>query len=111
MPAYMFIKTKVFDRQQYMKYVQAAQALGDKHGRKFLVMSQPVEVLEGSASAFGLDESSHDWPNEYLLVSEWPSTDAARAFWNSTQYREIRELRAGAGEVHVLHTEPIAKAS
>jgi len=111
MPAYMFIKTKVFDREQYMKYVQAAQALGDKHGRKFLVMSQPVEVLEGSASVFGLNESSNVWPNEYLLVSEWPSAEAARAFWNSTEYREIRELRVAAGEVHVLLTEPIAKAA
>lgn len=109
MPAYMFIKTKVFDRDQYMKYVQAAQPLGDKLGREFLVMSQPIEVLEGSASAFGLDDSAKQWPNEYLLVSKWPSADAAREFWNSKEYREIRKLRESAGEVNVLLTEPIAK--
>ena len=110
MPAYMFIKTKVLNREQYMKYVQAAQPVGDKRGREFLVMSQPVEVLEGSASAFGLDGAS-EWPNEYLLVSEWPSADAAREFWNSDEYREIRKLREAAGEVHVLLTEPIVKPS
>ena len=110
MPAYMIIKTKVTDREQYMKYVQAAQPLGDKHGRKFLVMSQPVEVLEGSASAFGLDPSLHEWPNEYLLVSEWPTAEAAREFWNSDEYRTIRRLREAAGEVHVVLTEAISKA-
>lgn len=109
MPAYMFIKTKVFDREQYMKYVEAAQPLGDNYGRKFLVLSQPVEVLEGSASAFGLDDSSQQWPNEYLLVSEWPSADAAREFWNSDEYAEVRKLREAAGEVNVVLTEPIAK--
>src|SRR5262245_33608357 len=109
MSAYMFIKTKVFDREQYMKYVQAAQPLGDKHDRKFLVMSQPLEVLEGSPAAFGLDASSHQWPSEYLLVSEWPSADVARQFWNSDEYRAVRRLREAVGEVHVLHTESIAR--
>ena len=52
-------------------------------------MNLPVEVLKGSASAFGLDDSSDQWPNEYLLVSEWPSADAASEFWNSDGYRKL----------------------
>src|SRR5437773_9727461 len=88
MPAYMFIKTKVTDREQYMKYVEAAQPLAAKHGRKFLVLSQPVEILEGSASTFGLKGSSDQWATDYLLVSEWPSAKVAREFWNSVDYAE-----------------------
>ena len=37
MPAYIFIKTKVTDGEQYMKYVEAAQPLAAKYGRRFLV--------------------------------------------------------------------------
>jgi uncharacterized protein (DUF1330 family) len=53
----MFIKTKVTDREQYMKYVEVAQPLAAKYGRRFLVLSQPVEMLEGTASTFGLQGS------------------------------------------------------
>jgi uncharacterized protein (DUF1330 family) len=37
MPAYMFIKTEVTDHEQNLKYVEAAQPLAAKYGRKFLV--------------------------------------------------------------------------
>jgi uncharacterized protein (DUF1330 family) len=37
MPAYIFIKTKVTDGEQYTKYVEAAQPLAAKYGRRFLV--------------------------------------------------------------------------
>ena len=107
MPAYMFIKTKVTDREQYMKYVEAAQPLAAKYGRKFLVLSQPVEMLEGTASTFGLQGSRDQWPTDYLLVSEWPSAEVARTFWYSEEYAAVRRLRAGAGEVHVLLAESL----
>jgi uncharacterized protein (DUF1330 family) len=107
MPAYMFIKTKVTDRKLYMKYIEAAQPIAAKYGRKFLVLSQPVEVLEGSPSAFGLASSSDQWVADYLLVSEWPSADVARNFWSSDEYAAVRKLREGAGEVHVLLAEPL----
>jgi uncharacterized protein (DUF1330 family) len=107
MPVYMFIKTRVTNHEQYMKYVQAAQPLAAKYGRKFLVLSQPVEMLEGNASAFGLQDSQDRWPADYLLVSEWPSAEVARTFWNSQEYATVRTLREGAGEVHVLLAEPL----
>lgn len=101
MPAYMFIKTKVTDREQYMKYVEAAQPLTAKYGRKFLVLGQPVEVLEGAQEQRG---------DYFLLVSEWPLADVAREFWNSEEYAAVRKLREGAGEVHVLLTEPLPQS-
>lgn len=110
MSVYMFIKTRVTDRRQYLKYVEAAQPLAAKYGRKFLVRSQPVEMLEGSASTFGLEGSPNQWPADYLLVSEWPSADIARKFWNSEEYVAVRKLREGAGEVHVLLAEPLPQA-
>ncbi len=98
MSAYMIISTRVTDREQYLKYVQAAQPLAESRGRKFLVFSRPIEALEGEAQTV-------DDGDCYLMVSEWPSVEAARDFWNSDEYAAIRKLRDQAGEVTVLLAE------
>jgi hypothetical protein len=36
--------------------------------------------------------------------------EAARAFWHSTAYRDVRRLREGAGEVHVVVAEDLPAA-
>ena len=94
----MFIKTKVTDREQYMEYVKAAQPLAERSGRKFLVFSRPVEALEGKAET--VDDGDY-----YLMVSEWPSVESAREFWNSAEYEAVRKLRESAGEVNVVLAE------
>ncbi len=98
MAAYLLIKTRIHDPDQYAKYVQAVRRLAAKWDSRFIVRSRPIEVLEGSPEAWG----------DYLfLVSEWPSVEAARDFWNSGEYRQLRELRANAGEVHVALAEEL----
>lgn len=98
MAAYLFIKTKIHDAERYGQYVRAVRELAATWGSQFVVRSRPVEVLEGSAD---------QWGDYLLLVSEWPSVDAARQFWKSEQYQAVRKLRAGAGEVHVMLTEEL----
>lgn len=98
MPAYLFIKTKINDPEQYAEYVDSVCQLSAKSGGRFIVRSRPIEVLEGSPE---------QWGDYLLLVSEWPSVETARRFWNSPEYREVRELRADAGEVHVVLAEEL----
>jgi uncharacterized protein (DUF1330 family) len=98
MPAYLFIKTRITDPVQYQKYVEAVRPLAARHGSRYLVRSRPVEVLEGSPDA---------WGDYLLLVSEFPSLDAARSFWRSSDYAAVRKLREGAGEVHVALAEEL----
>jgi uncharacterized protein (DUF1330 family) len=101
MAAYLFIKTKIGDPEQYAKYVAEVRHVAARRGSRYLVRSRPVEVLEGSPE---------QWGDYLLLVSEWPSVEAARAFWHSEEYRKVRELRVGAGEVHVVLTEELPPA-
>jgi uncharacterized protein (DUF1330 family) len=68
------------DREKYLEYFAVAQPLAVQYGQKFLVLSQPVEMLEGHASTFGLQGSRVQWSTDYLLVSEWPSAEVARMF-------------------------------
>ena len=98
MRAYLFIKTKINDPEQYASYVQSVRELAAKWGSRYIVRSRPIEILEGSPE---------QWGDYLLLVSEWPSAEVAREFWNSPEYREVRELRADAGEVHVVLAEAL----
>ena len=98
MPAYLFIKTKIHDPEQYAKYVTAVRELSARWKSRYIVRSRPIEVLEGSPD---------EWGDYLLLVSEWPSAEAAREFWHSDAYRQVRDLRAGAGEVHVVLAEEL----
>ena len=72
--------------------------LAATYGSRYIVRSRPVEILEGSPDA---------WSDYLLLVSEFPSIDVARSFWNSAEYAAVRRLRAGAGDVHVVLAEPL----
>jgi uncharacterized protein (DUF1330 family) len=98
MPAYLFIKTKIHDPDQYAKYVAAVGKLSAKWQSRYVVRSRPVEVLEGSPD---------EWGDYLLLVTQWPSLEAAREFWHSEEYRRVRDLRVGAGEVHVVLAEEL----
>lgn len=92
MPAYMIITAKVHDREKFITgYGAAAAALIPKFGGEYLLRGPGAELLEGS---FGEGAS--------MVISKWPSREAARAFWNSPEYAEVRKLREGLAEVQVL---------
>ena len=76
----------------------------------FWWLSQPVEMLEGAASTFGLQGFRDQWPSVYLLVSEWRSAEQADKSWYSEEYAMVRRLREGAAEVHVLLAESLPPA-
>ena len=56
-----------------------------RHGGRFLARGGALDVLEG------------DWEPERLVVIEFASTEAARAWFDSDDYREARAVREGAG--------------
>jgi uncharacterized protein (DUF1330 family) len=85
--------------------VQAAVAQDGEHRARYREYQERVRPLIEScggrlrASGLGLEvlEGGHD--GRRLLVFEFPSMDALRAFWRSPQYAEIRPLRAGAARI------------
>jgi uncharacterized protein (DUF1330 family) len=92
MPAYMIITARVHDREKFITgYGAAAAALIPKFGGEYLLRGPGAELLEGS---FGEGAS--------MVISKWPSREAARTFWNSPEYAEVRKLREGLAEVQVL---------
>jgi uncharacterized protein (DUF1330 family) len=57
----------------------------ERHGGRFLARGGALTVLEGH------------WEPNRLVVIEFASVDAARAWYDSDDYREARTVREGAG--------------
>ncbi len=95
MPAYMIVAAKVFDRERFMAgYGKAAAELVDRFGGRYLMRAPGAELLEGS---FG-DGSA-------MVISEWPDKAAAKRFWDSPEYAEVKKLREGIADCQVLLIE------
>lgn len=95
MSAYMIVTAKIADREKFIAgYGAAAGALVEQFGGRYVLRGPGAELLEG---VFG-DGAS-------MVISEWPSKEAARAFWNSSEYAEVKKLREGIADCQVLLIE------
>lgn len=89
----MLIRAEIKDPEQFGEYAKRAPALIEKFGGRYRCMRGEVEQLEGPADA------------RKIVVSEWPSMQAARKFWHSDEYAELKAARADAAEIDVFLVE------
>lgn len=95
MAAYMLIAAKISDRDAFKTgYGQAAAKLVGQFGGEYLVLAPGAELLEGSLDGY-----------TSIAISKWPDKAAAKAFWNSSEYDEVKKLREGLADVEVLLVE------
>ncbi len=86
MTAYVIADVKVTDPEKYKEYTALSPGAIAAAGGRFLVRGGAHEVLEGG------------WTPNRMVMVEFPDVAAARAFYDSAQYREARAKRAGATE-------------
>lgn len=70
------------DRGWARSYVEHVTAMVERHGGRYLARTSDFEVLESSG---------HE-PQMFVVI-EWPSKEAARAFYESEEYRPFMEGR------------------
>ncbi|MEO0996840.1 MAG: DUF1330 domain-containing protein [Pseudomonadota bacterium] len=87
--ALMIIQATITDPGRFAEYAKRTPALVSEHGGRYIAMRSEVQVLEGAAD------------DRKVVISAWPSLAAARAFWDSDAYAELKALRAGAADVQV----------
>ena len=91
MPALFIVQAAVSrdpaQRARYREYQARVQPLIAAHGGRLHATGANLEVLEGE----------HD--SRRLIVFEFPSMDALRAFWHSPEYAALKRLRAGAARI------------
>lgn len=94
-PAYLVVLGEVFDRKAFMDgYASKLAPLYEEYGGVYLALGggPGIDTLEGEYA-----------PPSYV-ISRWPNAQAARRFWNSDGYDELRRARIdnGWGEFDVL---------
>lgn len=83
MAAYMIVTCKIENRDEFLNgYGQAAAKMVAKYGGKYVLMGSNAELLEGNF---------HEKAS--MVISEWPDKEAAKRFFHSEEYNEIKKLR------------------
>ena len=90
MPAYMIINADIKDPVKFAEYGRTKAALVTQFGGRNLAMAGHREILEGT------------WPAGKSVVSEWPTRDAALAYWHSPEYAKVKKLREGICDAQIL---------
>jgi uncharacterized protein (DUF1330 family) len=92
MAAWIVVTAHVHDREAFMaEYSPAAARLLEEFGGKYVIRAPGATQLEGTGSDGGS-----------VVVSEWPSREAALAFWNSPEYTEVKKLREGLADISAV---------
>jgi uncharacterized protein (DUF1330 family) len=87
--AYVIYQGEVFDPERYEQYkVRAAESIAAAGGW-YIVRGGDVDVLEG------------DPPAGRTVVIEFPTMQAARAWYDSETYAAARAMRAGAARARM----------
>jgi len=84
MTAYIVVRVKVTDPEQYKRYTARTPDCVASFGGRFIVRGGETVTLEGPE--FG----------DRMVVIEFPSLERAQEFYNSPEYTEIKALRANA---------------
>ncbi len=87
---YAIFTEAVTDRAGLGVYAQAAMPTVFAFGGTPLVAGPPAEVIEG------------EWHGNQTVVLEFPSVEAAQAWYHSAQYQAVVGQRHAAAESHAV---------
>ncbi len=93
--AYVIASVTVTNPAQYDEYRKLSTEAMRVHGAEVCVRGGKVEVLEG------------DCDPGRIVVLKFPSMEAARAFYDSPEYRKARAAREGAAIMRLLAVEGV----
>ncbi len=88
--AYMIVRGTNYNPQDLGPYAASLPPIYAKYGGRYVSFATNFVTLEGQ------DKS------QAIIMSAWPSVEAAENFWASPEYREAIKLRDGIGEFTVV---------
>jgi uncharacterized protein (DUF1330 family) len=88
----MIGEVETTDQSWVPEYVQNVTGMVERWGGRYLARTTKAEKVEGQRAAQGI-----------MVIVEWPSREAAMAFYESAEYRPYRQKRlAGAKNEFLL---------
>jgi uncharacterized protein (DUF1330 family) len=98
MPAYIIVNIEVTDPAAFERYRDAVPPVIAAHGGRYLVRGGELHVIEGTPG----------WKR--LVVLEFPSLAAARAFCNAPDYAPLLALRLASTNSQMVMVEGLPPA-
>ena len=96
MPAYIIVETDIHDPESYERYKEASPGAVAAGGGRFIVRGGEMAVLEG------------DWNPKRLVMLEFENLEAAKRFYESSEYQAARALREGAATLNMVAVEGLS---
>lgn len=96
MPAYVIGEADVFNPEAMKDYGAMVMAAVAKYGGKYLARGARPQVLEGG-------------PAHNILVIEFATADAARAWYASPEYQAAKAVRQGHSNLRLVLVEDFVK--
>lgn len=93
MAAYVIADVQVTDPTAYDEYRKGVPATIAAFGGRYLARGGAVEVLEG------------DWAPRRAVILEFPSLAQVKAWYDSPEYRLLREIRQRASNGRLVVVE------
>lgn len=90
MSAYVIVEVDVTDPEQYARYREAVPASLEAHGGRFVARGGETATLEG------------DWQPKRIVVIEFDDLESAKRWYDSPEYLEARDIRAGAATLRMI---------
>ena len=91
MAAYLIVDVAdIHDEQTYAAYRSRVSPGLLRAGGRYLARGAPVDVLEG------------DWRPGRLVVVRFDSREAARRWWTSPEYAELKQMRQAATRTNMV---------
>jgi uncharacterized protein (DUF1330 family) len=88
---YLLFRSRYADPEALMPYGRAVVPLAAKFGGRFIAIANAPEPVEGTPDT------------RRVVIIEFPTLAAARAFWTSPEYAEVKQLReALPGEIDAI---------
>ncbi|MCY3859696.1 MAG: DUF1330 domain-containing protein [Gammaproteobacteria bacterium] len=95
MAAYVIVNDEIQDQGTFSEFRERIGATVEAHGGRYLVRGGNVEVVEGT------------WSADRVVVVEFDSVGAAKAWLDSSEYNELKELRQRSATANVIVVEGV----
>ena len=93
MAAYIFANVEITDPVGYEEYRKQVPATIAQYGGRYLTRAGATEVLEGN------------WTSKRVVILEFPDMAQLKAWYDSPEYRPLREIRDRTAKSIVLAIE------
>lgn len=91
MAAYFIVDiAEIRDEKKISEYAQKVGSTVEKYGGRYLVRGGPFRVLEG------------EWQLRFPVILEFPSLEQAERWYDSEDYRELKELRLSSTRTNMI---------